>query len=1269
MGVLAEESVRIRADTAGFHSEASRGILGSVTRIAGGAAAIFGGLALGKAMFLDPIKSAGEFQRSLNVLQATTHATGAQIQAASALAQKLGNDIHLPAVSAKDAADAMLLLGKSGFSVSQSMQAVHGTLLLSTAAEVDAATAATAVTQNINAFGLKAKDTNKIVDQMAGFMNATGTSFTAFSDSLTYVSAPARAVGQSFKETAAQLAILSQNGIDGSQAGTGLRHVLTQLGVDGSKAGKAMQQIGVHTFDAHGKFVGVRGVIEQLQPVLEHMTRSDRLKLMSQAFGQNAMNQANILLGQMPSHYDKVLAAIGRHGQAQKLADAQTKGFMGALSGLKSTFEGVQLTIGLALLPVLTKFVRFLTEAIPVAMAAIGTVIDTIKGVIGQIAGVVQAHMTQIRAVVDAGLSALRAAFDGAVGFADGLIASIVTLIGWLNHNRDVLVALAGFVATLAAGYLAYQAALLVARAATMVATGAQWLLNAAMTANPIGILVLAIAALVAGLILLYTRSETARRIMDAAWAAIKTGAQVAFDYITKTIIPGAIAAWQRFGPEVAGFLTDAAGRIRTVVMTIATIVKTVVDGIRQNWDTIWKLLGPIVIATMQVVRTTVQTVLNVIAGVVRLFAALLRGDWSGAWNALKGIVSDVLNGLVSVIGSILRGLAGTAGNLAKLVGAAIAAGIKSAVQGLVGLAGDLVGKIRSAASQAAGQALTLMLSVGQAIADGVLQGIGDIGKAIADKVNGALHAARKLIGKVNIFGSPSKLWADTVGKPIGEGVVVGVTDAISKLGDSTGTLLVSLTGRLHVITEKLAADLATSTSATADKIVKAANDKAKPIQDAFGNWVKNAQATFDANIAKLTTSVEAWFTSAQAKIDAWKARATPTEALLAAMQAQAAQAQVVLAVAAASKALSDLKVKQAADWAALMATQAANMATLKASLQQTTDSALLSGNTFQKGMAAAATDPLAVALINAQKAFDATKAAFDAGTATQAEFIAAANALDDARTAAAADSNATQLLDQYNTWQAALAQEAAAGAAITAQQTSDEAAQAALRTQFGIDRQAASKAVGDALLAEKQFHLEQEAAQERTARDRAAEEMSGALKRRHDRILEHLGNVQHAWDLHFAALARMATKSGGDITDNIATALRNGIPTVAGAAAAVAQVIANHLKLKSPAREGPMSDLDQWWNKLAPTLVASLDTGMIKAALGDALTPAMAAARPGAPVSAVGSSLPMRVSLDENVSRDLRELVAVLKRQEPSTPVTVIATGGADAAVYAAKR
>ena len=122
-----------------------------------------------------------------------------------------------------------------------------------------------------------------------------------------------------------------------------------------------------------------------------------------------------------------------------------------------------------------------------------------------------------------------------------------------------IATALAGLIAAippdviqaLVAGFLAYKVALTVSAAA-------QWLLNSAMLANPIGAVVLVIAALVAGFILAYKKSETFRAIVTAAWNGIKAAASAVGKWFTGTLWPWISGVYNRLAISVQAMVIKA---------------------------------------------------------------------------------------------------------------------------------------------------------------------------------------------------------------------------------------------------------------------------------------------------------------------------------------------------------------------------------------------------------------------------------------------------------------------------------------------------------------------------------------------------------------------------------------------------------------------------------------------------------------------------------------------------------------------------------------
>lgn len=99
------------------------------------------------------------------------------------------------------------------------------------------------------------------------------------------------------------------------------------------------------------------------------------------------------------------------------------------------------------------------------------------------------------------------------------LVRAVTTFLGEHTTATKIVV---GVVAGLALGVLALNAAMKLARAATVAWTAVQWLLNAALTANPIGLVIVAIAALAAAVIIAWQRSDTFREKAEALWELLK---------------------------------------------------------------------------------------------------------------------------------------------------------------------------------------------------------------------------------------------------------------------------------------------------------------------------------------------------------------------------------------------------------------------------------------------------------------------------------------------------------------------------------------------------------------------------------------------------------------------------------------------------------------------------------------------------------------------------------------------------------------------------
>jgi len=102
------------------------------------------------------------------------------------------------------------------------------------------------------------------------------------------------------------------------------------------------------------------------------------------------------------------------------------------------------------------------------------------------------------------------------------LLPVVIGLADWMAENTDLILILTGVVAGLSGAIIVANVAMKAWAAAQAIATAAQWLFNAALTANPIGLVVVAIAALVAGLVILYKKVDWVRDLFNKFLGPVK---------------------------------------------------------------------------------------------------------------------------------------------------------------------------------------------------------------------------------------------------------------------------------------------------------------------------------------------------------------------------------------------------------------------------------------------------------------------------------------------------------------------------------------------------------------------------------------------------------------------------------------------------------------------------------------------------------------------------------------------------------------------------
>ena len=111
---------------------------------------------------------------------------------------------------------------------------------------------------------------------------------------------------------------------------------------------------------------------------------------------------------------------------------------------------------------------------------------------------------------------------DSTIRWRTKFIESLTMAIGWLEKNRDLIQSIGVFIGIATAGLLIYQVAVNGVAIVTKIWTAVQWALNAALNANPVGAIIMAIALLVSAIVYLWKHFDWFRGALVAVWEAFK---------------------------------------------------------------------------------------------------------------------------------------------------------------------------------------------------------------------------------------------------------------------------------------------------------------------------------------------------------------------------------------------------------------------------------------------------------------------------------------------------------------------------------------------------------------------------------------------------------------------------------------------------------------------------------------------------------------------------------------------------------------------------
>ncbi len=260
---------------------------------------------------------------------------------------------------------------KRGYDGKQAVGAMKSILEAARASGDDFDDTMKVTTSTLEAFGMRSestagmmRNTAKAADILAKGADVTSTSFKSIGEAMTYAGSSAKASGVSLKETTAILGVLSNNGLEATQAGTGLQRILTRLAAPTDTAKTSLKKYNMSIDDFKTKSGKLKNVNEIFKLINKNVPKADRLEFFNKVFGQTAQNAASILSrtaslsdknSQSLAHVENQLKTAYSEDYVGKLARKNMNSAKNSQERFKYASQAIQIEIGRNMLPALSK--------------------------------------------------------------------------------------------------------------------------------------------------------------------------------------------------------------------------------------------------------------------------------------------------------------------------------------------------------------------------------------------------------------------------------------------------------------------------------------------------------------------------------------------------------------------------------------------------------------------------------------------------------------------------------------------------------------------------------------------------------------------------------------------------------------------------------------------------------------------------------------------------------------------------------------------------
>lgn len=647
---------------------------------------------------------------------------------------------------------------KRGYSAQQTMGAMPAILDASVASGDDFNTVMTVSTSTLEQFGLKVdstsgmlKNTQRVTDSLTYVANKTAAGFDSMGEAMQYVGPSAHAAGISLEQTAAMIGLMSQQGIEGSVAGTALRGALTRLIKPSKQNIQGFKELGINVEDFKNHTLTLPEMINQIKNNTAGWNKEQKASAVAMAFGTDAQAGMNALISQGGTAITDLENRTKKAGGTTKQIAAEMNNTSKAhMNQFKESIQVLATSVGENLVPIFTNATKHLTSFIKwfgklsaptkefavntaLVVAAIGPLALAISGVLRSLRllsdglGLIMSH--PIVALIVGISLALVEAYQHIKPFHDAVNALFKTL-------KDVFTNIKNWFAELPNNFN------------KAVAGINKWMSSLSTNFNN-------------GISGIKKWFSSLGSKIGNIWNTVKTGFNkwvTGAGKIGKDILNAIINALKGFGKLAVYALALPVGLAviitKPLVKPLQNIIKNLVSGIKSIWTpfvnwlrntwnpiavfwkTTWTNLSNWFKGITKTISQTFHTAFDAIGNWFKVIVKDISQTWQNTWNGISNFIRPILSGISNFISTSIKAIADTWSN----VWTSVSQFFSNVWNGMVNFLNPILSSISSFISSA----LNSITNTWKSMWNGMSDFFGQIWKTIKqfaqDGINGVIN-------------------------------------------------------------------------------------------------------------------------------------------------------------------------------------------------------------------------------------------------------------------------------------------------------------------------------------------------------------------------------------------------------------------------------------------------------------------------------------------------------------------------------------------------